>query len=315
MLNTNELAAQPNDAAVDRIITSKSSNEILKIIVKKVIDKYEQHSFEADDYVKTGFRDFDDKFSGLNKGSLILLAGDYHSGKTNLICNIASNIALKQQKTVGIMSFQYSAEQLMKSILASESQIEMMRMDTGLLTQDDWKKLNLGIEQLLDANIQFAEPVFRTIEELLSNIEIMVTEHELEILAIDDFPFRFCSHDLQHSMQASERFAQSLRQLARKLNIPIILTAGISSRVHRRENHRPNLGDLSINGDITRGVDTVIFLYRDVLYYPDTESTKILELIVAKNKYRCISKVLLNYHTDFAKLKDYKHSQPLFDDT
>lgn len=292
--------AQPHNQEM----TSKTSHQLLKSVVDKICDAYERYPGDAADYLKTGFSELDANHLGLAKGSLTLLAGDANSGKTTLLCNIASNIAIEQQKSVGVMTFRHSAEQLVTRILASIARIPMKIMHTGEINDPYWKKLLGGISRFEKANMQFAEPIFSNVEQLLSNIESMITKYQLEVLAIDDFPFRFCSHDLHSSMHTAERFVEELRQLARRLNIPIILTAGISHELHRRLNRRPNLADLAIQGNIALAVDNVLFLYADGLSHPSKED-KYVELRFAKNANGPLDSILLRDYRWYSRFEDY----------
>lgn len=293
--------AQPHNQEM----TSKTSHQLLKSVVDKICDAYERYPGDAADYLKTGFSELDANHLGLAKGSLTLLAGDANSGKTLLMCNIASHLAVEQHKAVGIITFRLSGEQLMKRILASAANIEVQRLDTGMLLKEDWHNFTESIKRLSHANMRFNEACWFSVEQFIVEIERMVSEYQLDFLAIDDFPFAFCAKDRQHSMQTSALVVESLRHLARRLNIPMILTAGISANVHKRHQHRPTLADLALHGEIVSPSDSVLFLYRDQLYNPDTTHSHQTELLIAKNNNGNTGKVLLKNRLDHARFEDF----------
>lgn len=264
----------------------------LKACVHNIMTNYENLDSFPLYYLKTGYTDWDYKTIGLPNGTLTLLAGDANSGKTSLLCNLAQKIALKQQKAVGIISLRLTAEQLMMRMLSSVGGITISQLTMGMLTSEDWEKVCDTVKQLKDAPIFINDLAFTTTETLLQGIEKMVTDHDLALVAIDDFPFRHCATDRLTAAEISENFTYQLQQLARQLKIPIILTASVNNNVDKRQDPRPKLSDLSIHGNLVAATDMVAFLYRDILYFTDADKT-VAELIIKKNNHGQIGTVLL----------------------
>ena len=73
--------------------------------------------------------------------------------------------------------------------------------------------------------------------------------------------------------------------MAKELNVPVITLAQLSRGPESRADHRPVLSDLRESGSIEQDADSVIFLYRDAYYNPDTAEQNIAEFIVSKNRH------------------------------
>ena len=87
--------------------------------------------------VATGFKDLDQKTSGLQKSDLIILAARPAMGKTAFALSIARNAAVKFGASVMIFSMEMSKEQLSQRLLSMEARIELQKLKTGEIDKMD----------------------------------------------------------------------------------------------------------------------------------------------------------------------------------
>ena len=89
----------------------------------------------------TGFIDLDNQLSGMQKSDLILLAARPSMGKTALMVNIATNAAIKGKAVVAMFSLEMSKEQLVQRIISSMAHVDLQKVISGNLNEDEWFKI------------------------------------------------------------------------------------------------------------------------------------------------------------------------------
>ena len=95
--------------------------------------------------IPVNFYDFDAMTQGLQRGSLVVLAGRPAMGKTSMSLNLARNVAELHDLPVCVFSLEMSKEQVTYRLISSEVGIENGRLRTGRLQQDEWPYLGEGI--------------------------------------------------------------------------------------------------------------------------------------------------------------------------
>ena len=76
-----------------------------------------------------------------------------------VICNIAENAAVMDQKVVAVFSLEMSRESLVLRMLCSQSRVDSHKLRTGFLSREDFGKLQSGLEALAVAGTVSRERV------------------------------------------------------------------------------------------------------------------------------------------------------------
>ena len=105
--------------------------------------------------------------------------------------------------------------------------------------------------------------------------------------------------------------SRALKIMAKELNVPVICLSQLSRAVESRTDKRPILSDLRESGAIEQDADSVMFLYRDEYYNPDTEDKGIAECILAKNRHGETGTVKMQWLGAYQTFTDreWKHAE------
>ena len=289
------------------------SLEHIGTVLHKVFDRLTELS-QSDSLIpglSTGLRDLDTKINGLNKSDLLLVAARPAMGKSAFALNIAVNVAKKYKKTVAVFNLEMSREQLAMRLLASESFIDMQKLATGKLSDEEWGKLCMASAALSQTDIRIDDNPSVTVADInakcrrLDNLGLVVIDY-LQLMQGSGY-----GKNSENRVTVVGEISRSLKSMAKVLNIPVICLSQLSRAVESRNDKRPILSDLRESGAIEQDADSVMFLYRDEYYNENTEDKGLAECIVAKNRHGETGTVKMQWFGPYQTFTDreWKHAE------
>jgi len=282
--------------------------EHVKTILLETYNKIEELTKNKGRIVglETGFTDFDMRTSGLQPSDLILVAARPSMGKSSFAINIAQYAAVHNKVPVAIFSLEMSKDQLVQRMLSSETNVELQKIRTGNLNEDDWMRLVQAAEPLSQAPIFIDDTPGISAMEIRSKARRLKMEHGLGLIVIDYLQLMSGRGKAESRQQEVSEISRSLKALARELDVPVIALSQLSRAPEARQDHRPMLSDLRESGAIEQDADLVVFLYRDEYYNPETEKKNIAEAIIAKQRNGPTGVVELVWLGQFTKFANYE---------
>jgi replicative DNA helicase len=318
--DVNQVAAKVQETAsliTDQTITQRGFQPI-KEVAMETFQEAETRAVNKMNGVSnglpTGFVDLDRMLGGLRKQDLIIVAARPSVGKTAFALNVGQNVAGITGETVGIISLEMSAPQLVQRMICAEVNLDASIMRNGdFQTDDDWGKLTKGISDLAERNIFIDDTPGTTVLQIAAKCRRLKREHGLGLIIIDYLQLISGSGKAgSNRQQEVSEISRTLKQLARELDIPIIALSQLSRGVEQRQDKRPMMSDLRESGAIEQDADIVSFLYRDDYYDQQTEKKNIIEIIIAKQRNGPVGTVELIFLKNFNKFVNYDrgHIEP-----
>jgi len=256
--------------------------DILVQAFEKIEDVY--HNKGKLTGIPTGFIDIDHKTAGLQPSDLILIAARPSVGKSTFAINIAQNAAIRYKIPTVIFSLEMSKEQLVNKMIASEAMIDLQKMRTGALEQEDWIKIARTMAPLSDAPIYIDDTPGISVSELRAKCRRLKMEKGIGLVVIDYLQLMTAGGLQESRQQEISTISRTLKAIAREINAPVVALSQLSRACETRVDHRPMLSDLRESGAIEQDADVVMLLYRDEYYNPDTEKKNQAEIIIAKQR-------------------------------
>ena len=309
-------------------ILDNSEKKILDIVKKRTVNEFksvsdvlEKTQSDLEKLSKnkgeitgldTGLEDLNKLTTGLHPGELIIVAARPAMGKTAFALNIATHVALTQEKTVAIFNMEMPAEQLMMRIISSMRNIDGFKLRTGNLYNQDWDRINQAASDLINTDLVFDDTSGITIGEIRAKCRRLANSEKGLALVVIDY-LQLISGGKNYGTNRQQEISdisRSLKTLALELKIPIIALSQLSRSVEQRKENdkRPMMSDLRESGAIEQDADIVAFLYRED-YYDEKkkidENISKSELIIAKHRNGPTKTIDLWFKKNYSKFDDY----------
>jgi len=309
--------AQASDQALDeaesRIFAlsqeqAKSSLSPLNVEVHSAIDHIEMLMNRGGDLtgLPTNYAELDSMTGGLQPGDLIIIAARPSMGKTALALNLARNVAVDAAKKVAVFSLEMTTQSLVMRLLASEAQVDASAFRNGFISVESHGALVRAAEKLSAADIFIDDSPAATVLEMRAKCRRMHAQQGLDLVIVDYLQLARGSNNPASREQEISEISRGLKGLAKELNIPVIALSQLNRGPEsRKDDKRPILADLRESGAIEQDADIIGFIYRDVVYNPETEHQNMAELLIRKQRNGPTGTVKLEFLGRFALFKDW----------
>ncbi len=299
-----------SEKKINYIENPKNIYNILKKTKKKIKKLYKKPNSNIIG-LDTGYIDLNQKTFGLQKSDLIIIAGRPSMGKTTLAINICENISMSEKKPIIIFSLEMSSEQIIMKIISSLSRIEQNKIKTGKLTYQEWINISNTIKILKKKkNIFIDDSCLLTPSDIRSKTRrIYKKNNGLSLVMIDYLQLMKSTNYLENRALEIADISRSLKLLAKELKIPIIALSQLNRLSEQRIDKRPVNSDLRESGSIEQDADVIMFIYRDELYYNNSDMKGIAEIIISKQRNGPTGIINLLFNGKISRFDNYNNNK------
>ncbi len=135
--------------------------------------------------VDTGYARLNDMTSGFQAGDFVIMAARPSVGKTALALCLARNAAIETGTGVAIFSLEMSKQQVAQRLLCIETRMDLHKLRTGRLREDDWLHLTRNVGRLAQAPIYIDDTPGITVLEARAKARRLMRERGVGMVIID----------------------------------------------------------------------------------------------------------------------------------
>jgi replicative DNA helicase len=256
--------------------------------------------------LSSGFKKLDELTSGLHKSDLIIIAGRPSMGKTTLAINIVENIIINNPVPILIFSMEMSTNQVATRMLSSIGKIDLQKLRTGILNDEDWPKLSYAVSLISGKNLFIDDSGSLSPFEISMKSRKLYKEYkDLGLIIIDYLQLMHVPGMHENRVSEISEISRSLKILAKDLNIPIIALSQLNRSLEQRIDKRPIMSDLRESGSIEQDSDLILFIYRDEIYNKNSSNSNKAEIIISKQRNGPLGIVPLIFSGQYSRFEDF----------
>lgn len=230
-----------------------------------------------------GWLDVDRITGGLIPGEFTIIGSRPGVGKTTILQQVSTSLA-HAGKSVLFVSAEMTLIALGDRHLAAETGIPIRTLRKGKYSEDDWKRIQEAIGNMAELPIwPYAGNNITTLDILSKAKEILGRVGKLDLVVVDYLQILRDQYGQSENVRIGH-ISANLKNLAKELNIPVVVASQLNRNLELRSEKRPVLADLRDSGSLEQDADIVLFLHREELVTKPPQDKGILEIIQAKHR-------------------------------
>jgi replicative DNA helicase len=235
--------------------------------------------------VPSGLPTLDRMTRGFQPADLIYLGARPSTGKTSLALQLA--LEASRHVMTGFVSMEMSRKVVGFRAVALEAAVDAYRLMTGHLNDLEQQRVGAALARLGERRLAIDDSSGQTATGLRGKVRRLAQRYGLGACFIDYMQLlRDGGREAENRNQELSAISASLKDLARELDLPIVVLSQLSRDMEKQGNRRPRVSDLRDSGALEQDADVVLMLWRpkqheENQHYTDGEPA---ELIVGKQR-------------------------------
>lgn len=266
----------------------------------------------------TGFSDLDYVTDGLERGTVVVIGGAPGMGKTGVALSMTTHMSESPENridgrppVIGWFSMEMPAKQQAQRLLASIARVDMKRLRSGMLRQDEWRRIQEAANTLAGWRVHFDDRAALSPRKMREAVRKLKNEEgRVDIIFVDYIQLGDGERAKGDTREAEvAKISRALVQIAKDYNCVVVALSQLNRELEKRTNKRPMLSDFRDSGQIAQDAYLLIGLYCDQVYNPNTEHQNVAELIILKQRNGPLCTVEVIFLRQIMRFED-KWNQP-----
>ncbi len=259
--------------------------------------------------IPTGISRLDEVIGGLHIGHICTIAARPAMGKTSFAVTVLNNVGIKNKVPTAFLSMENSEKSIANRLVAAEfgwkkdiysealspydvAKISMLQKIGFEANEHDKEEY---LQLMREAPVWIEYNLIMLMDEVIGRIEQLKQEHNVSVIIIDGLDWITSGANNEDDEMAMMKLAQA----AERLQVAILLTAGLNRDVEDRIACIPMMGDLRKEFFTATYSSIIMFIYRPEYYgirEDDAGDTKDRAYInIGKNNFGRVGSVYLRF--------------------
>jgi replicative DNA helicase len=254
-----ETAIQPS---VNHSTSPVPMNQSIREVVRRLEHRYESRGEIQG--IPYGLSTLDAVTSGMHRGELIIIAGRPSMGKSALAGNILDSVC-----SGGMNGLLFTLEMSRGDIidrLVSGKGIKYHHIRSGRFHETDWSRIIAAASAMNEWKLSVDDTPGIALREIRAKARRQKKDG-LDVLVIDYLQLMVTPGKDNRTREIGD-ISRGLKQLARELDMVVILLSQLNRAVDSRPDKRPLMSDLRESGEIEQDADVILFPFRPAAYCP-----------------------------------------------
>ncbi len=232
----------------------------------------------------THFVELDTILGGLHNGELIVVSGRPGMGKSIFLQSLIRNICRNNDARVAMFSLEAKARTVMRGIVAGEAKIDANKIRDINMHREETEQMFRASDMVAAFKLWIDDTAMLSLPELCVTALRLKQAHGIDLVIVDHLQLLTMRNPEGRSReQEIAEITRRLKELAKAMDVPIVLVSQMSRKPETRPDHRPLLSDLRDSGSIEEDADVVLLLHRPEHYRKDERPGEV-DILVAKQR-------------------------------
>ncbi len=231
--------------------------------------------------IPTGLTELDRWLGGgFFRGEFIVIGARPSMGKTTLLQTIANNVSYKY--IVLFCSAEMNVEGLTDRDVAGITQLKIGEIRQGGYREEIYQKImGEGLTEIKKRQVYYYDETPLTTSKIEQVAMQLKMRRGLDLILVDYLRLLDDTKGENQNVRIGI-MTRNLKNIAKKMDVPLVAASQLSRGVEGRENKMPMLSDLRESGSIEQDADVVLFPYRENYYMKTTDNT--MDIRIAKQR-------------------------------
>ncbi|QCT20812.1 replicative DNA helicase [Jejubacter calystegiae] len=244
--------------------------------------------------ILSGIEELDAETGGFNKQDLIVVAGRPGMGKTEFALKIVDGVTGTGGGAL-VFSLEMPQLQVAERSLAGAGGLSVTKLRNPIQMHDeDWGRLSSALSHMNERDVWIVDATDMTVEQIRAIAETHKRRYPRLAMIMVDYLGLIKKPRAERNDLAVAHISRSLKTMAMRLHTPVFALSQLSRAVDSRPagSRRPVMSDLRDSGSIEQDADSILLLYRDEVYNPDSPAAGVAEVIIGKSRFSAAGKVI-----------------------